>query len=281
MDRSRPVRWLTGWTLACTLAACGGGGGGPTAPEAPVIENLQIQGSIRAGEDLVIRGRGLSGALSPRALSAAAAVVVLLDGEALTPLSTTATEIRVRIPLDLEPGPHTLSVRVDGRTSNSVTFTVEIFTTTGTYRGPGRIALATCNDPAVEAQLQQLFPPGATGEGTQAVRDERPDLTMVSVNFSDNAVITGVGQIQADGTFHVVVDDNDPDVVSEKTGRFSAEGERVTLDSVNTITLDADGLLCVVEIEFTEERFTTEFQIPTLPPGTTARVIEALRGLAR
>ncbi|MBW3665558.1 MAG: IPT/TIG domain-containing protein, partial [Actinobacteria bacterium] len=123
------------------------------------------------GEVVVITGRNLSG--SSAALQLAASVEILLDGRVLAPESVSATEVRVRIPLDVSPGPHTLSVRVDGRTSNSVQFTVEVFTVTGTYQGPGRIASATCNDPAVQAELQQLFPPGATGEGIQAVRDRR------------------------------------------------------------------------------------------------------------
>lgn len=194
--------------------------------------------------------------------------------------AASATEIRLRIPLDVSPGPHTLIVRVDGRTSNPVEFTVDVFTVTGTFRGPGRIASATCNDAAVEAELQQLFPPGATGEGSQAVLDERPDLTMISVNFSETDVISAFGELNADGTFRVVVQPSDPEIVSEKIGRFTTTGSGVALEETNTITLTIGQLTCVVEIEFTEQRFTTEFEPPSGPAGATVpSVMKALRGL--
>lgn len=281
MNRFQSARWSA--ALVGALAACGGGGGGgPIVPDAPVIESLDIQGSIRAGEVLVIRGRGLNDTRVPRGLSPAATVEILLDGRVLTPESATATEIRVRIPLDIAPGPHTLSVRVDGRASNSVAFTVEIFTVTGTYRGPGRIASATCNDPAVQEQLREQFPPGETGTGTQAVLDERPDLTLISQDFSQPGVFEAFGRLEVEGTFHAVVEGSDDDVLSEKDGRFEAVGDRVTLDSTDTITLDADGLVCVVEVELTQERFTTQFEPPPGSQGlSAARVAEALRGLAR
>lgn len=242
--------------LAAGIVSCGGGGGGPTAPAAPTINNV---GSVRAGEILVITGQNLT-SLNALELAQQASVEVLVDSRVLTPESVTATEIRVRIPMDLTPGSHTLAVRVSGRTSNTINLTVEVFTVTGTYVGAGTIVSTTCNDPDLQEAFREIFPPGFTDASVKLVTDLRPQLRIVVPNPPEGDVEL-TGALMADGSFQATVTESLPEVqiVNTLTGQFTFSSGEVRSQSSLTLVVTFPGtpLLCDVALTFEERRTTT------------------------
>jgi hypothetical protein len=173
--------------VALAPLACGDDDGpsGPVEP-APVVDEITV-GAVRAGEVLVITGENLTALRSPALAGAPTQVQVLLDGSPLVPESVTATEIRVRIPLSLAPGTHTLAVRVGERTSNTVEFEVEVFTASGIYDGSSVLTFDTCELP---------FPVGTEREVQILVIDERPAVT-----FQRGELDRLTGTLAADGSF--------------------------------------------------------------------------------
>lgn len=128
----------------------------------PVVSTVSPN-PVRAGGTLIISGQNL------RASQGAQTGTALIDGVAVTPLSSTNTEIQVQVPINVTPGNHVLRVQVNGEFSNSVPFQVEIFTVTGTYAAQGPVTINSCGDP---------FDPVDTVVTLEiAMTDGRPALT--------------------------------------------------------------------------------------------------------
>lgn len=132
---------------------------------APVVSSV-TPNPVRAGGTLIITGQSLR---ASQGLVLSQTVMVLIDGVAITPVSSTNTEIQVQVPINVTPGNHVLRVQVDGEFSNSVPFQVEIFTVTGTYAAQGPVTINSCGDP---------FDPVNTVVTLEiAMTDGRPALT--------------------------------------------------------------------------------------------------------
>jgi hypothetical protein len=188
MLRRDAVRFV--WLPVALALACGGsGGGGPTEPEeppAPTIQSLDPN-PVRAGEDLIIRGSNLqaANALQP----AQQGVQVLIDGRTLSPTSVTNTEVVVELPLDIEPGNHTVRVRnAAGVLTNTSTLEVHVFTVTGTYRALGPQTDDTCG--------VDDTPIGTVEEFEISLTDNRPTLSIRVGGFRFNGSLGNGGDFQ-------------------------------------------------------------------------------------
>jgi hypothetical protein len=144
--------------------------------------------SVRAGDILIIRGQNFT-ALRTLQLSGNTPQV-LIDGVTLGATSVTATELQVAVPLDLTPGNHTLRIQLDSDVSNTLNFTSEIFTATGTYGAEGPVTLNSCGF--------SDFPIGSRHTFEVSMTDNRPTL---------NARIGGItgffGTLTPGGSFNV------------------------------------------------------------------------------
>ncbi|MGH7544077.1 MAG: IPT/TIG domain-containing protein [Gemmatimonadota bacterium] len=185
MERVRLGGWLG---LALAVACSGGGGNGPAGPEeppAPMIQSLEPN-PVRAGEELIIRGSNLQAAALE---SAQQSVQVLLDGQPLTPISATNTEVVVEIPIEVEPGNHTLRVRTaGGDLTNTSTLAVHVFTVTGTYVALGPQTNDTCG--------VDDTPIGTVEEFEVSLTDNRPTLNIRVGGFRFNGSLGNGGDFQ-------------------------------------------------------------------------------------
>ncbi len=229
--------------LLWLLPACSGGGGGPSAPETPPNPQLNSvsPNPVRAGETLIISGQNLR-ALQGMNLAQVQTIEVLLDGLVISPISTSDTEIQVRVPLETTPGNHTVAIRSGGRTSNSLPFGSEIFTATGTYVAQGPVSLNSCLDFGIGE------PVGTVETFEVVISDDRPKAT------GRIGAIPLSGTLSASGSFNMF--QTEQGITSRVEGNLlAAEGEagfsgRVTLES-------NDVIICSIIRQVTGLRITT------------------------
>ncbi|MGH7571549.1 MAG: hypothetical protein ACREMK_06865 [Gemmatimonadota bacterium] len=253
--------------LLWLLPACSGGGGGPSAPETPPSPQLNSvsPNPVRAGEALILSGQNLL-AFRGMNLAQVQAIEVLLDGRVISPISTSDTEVQIRLPLETTPGNHTVAIRAGGRTSNSLPFGSEIFTATGTYVAQGPVSLNSCldfglGDPVGTVQTFEIV-----------ISDDRPNAT------GRIGAIPLSGTLSASGSFNM--SRTEEGITSRVEGNLLAVEQdagfsgRVALES-------NDVIICSIITQVTGLRITTTPTAKAPSAGLTGDPLHKLEEIRR